>query len=63
MQVLVCLVRARGAVVSRDELIRRCWGGPVVGEDSINRCIQKIRQIAERSAAFEVETIRASAIG
>jgi DNA-binding response OmpR family regulator len=37
MQVLVALARANGAVVSRDELIRQCWGGRIVGEDAINR--------------------------
>ena len=34
MQVLVLLAEARGAVVSRDELIERCWGGRIVGENS-----------------------------
>ena len=32
MQVLVALARANGAVVSRDELIHRCWDDRVVGE-------------------------------
>ena len=59
MQVLVVLVRAGGAVVSRDELIRQCWAGRIVGDDSINRCIVKIRQLAELggTAAFEIETV------
>jgi Tol biopolymer transport system component/DNA-binding winged helix-turn-helix (wHTH) protein len=59
MQVLVALGRANGAVVSRDELTERCWGGRIVGEDSINRCIGKIRDIAALGGApdFEVETI------
>jgi len=58
-QVLVCLVQAAGAVVSRDDLIRRCWGGRVVGEDAINRCIAKVRQIADLDEApsFVIETI------
>lgn len=59
MQVLVALGRADGAVVSRDELTERCWGGRIVGEDSINRCIGKIREISGLggSSAFEIETI------
>jgi Tol biopolymer transport system component/DNA-binding winged helix-turn-helix (wHTH) protein len=58
MQVLVVLAGANGAVVSRDELIRQCWGGRIVGEDAINRCVSKIRQLAEFSGnAFAVETI------
>lgn len=46
MQVLVVLACAGGAVVSRDELTERCWGGRIVGEDSINRCIGKIHELA-----------------
>jgi adenylate cyclase len=59
LQVLVCLVKAQGAVVSRDDLVRECWSGRAVSEDAINRCISKIRQIAEiwGAAAFTVETI------
>lgn len=59
MQVLVALASAKGMVVSRDELIRECWGGRIVGEDAINRCVGRIRRIAELSGrkAFEIETI------
>ena len=59
MQVLVALSRANGAVVSRDELIRQCWGGRIVGEDAINRCVSKIRQLSDfgGSTSFEIETI------
>lgn len=59
MQVLVALALADGAVLSRDELIRQCWGGRVVGDDSLNRCVAKVRQISELggSKAFEIETI------
>ena len=59
MQVLVALAGANGMVVSRDELIRECWGGRIVGEDAINRCVARIRRIAELSGrkAFEIETI------
>lgn len=59
MQVLVALHRANEAVVSREELIERCWDGVAVGDDAINRCIVKIRQIAElgHRQHFEIETI------
>jgi DNA-binding winged helix-turn-helix (wHTH) protein len=58
MQVLVVLARARGAVVSRDELIDRCWDGRIVGDDAINHAIAKLRQLAAGSAgAFAIETI------
>ncbi len=59
MQVLVALARADSAVVSRDDLILKCWGGRVVGEDAINRCVSKIRQLADLGGArvFAIETI------
>jgi Tol biopolymer transport system component/DNA-binding winged helix-turn-helix (wHTH) protein len=59
MQALVCLAKAQGAVVSRDGLIASCWGGQVVGDDAINGCVAKVRQIAERHQPppFVVETV------
>ncbi len=59
MQVLVALARARGAIVSRDELIQFCWSGRIVGDDSINRVLARIRGVASGIGknAFRVETI------
>ncbi len=59
MQVLIALAEADGAVVSRDALIERCWGGRIVGEDAINRCIGKVRRLAEiaEPAGFAIETV------
>ncbi|HEX4080799.1 MAG TPA: winged helix-turn-helix domain-containing protein [Rhizomicrobium sp.] len=59
MQVLVTMAAARGAVVSRDELIGRCWSGRIVGEDAISRCVAKVRELASLASppAFEIETI------
>ena len=59
MQVLVALARANGAVVSRDELIRTCWDGRIVGEDSITRVIGRLRKLAEEQGggAFAIETV------
>ncbi len=59
MQALVRLCRAQGSVVSRDDLVQSCWGGRAVSEDAINRCIAKLRQLAELDggAWFAIETI------
>ena len=57
MQVLVALATRRGRVVSRDELIALCWGGRIVGDDAINRCVAALRRLAERGAGFAIETI------
>jgi DNA-binding winged helix-turn-helix (wHTH) protein/Tfp pilus assembly protein PilF len=58
MQVLVALVDAGGAVLSRDDLIHRCWGGTIVGDDSINRAIAEIRRLERATlGGFTVETV------
>jgi DNA-binding winged helix-turn-helix (wHTH) protein len=57
MQVLVLLARRRGEVVSRDELIAACWGGNAVSDDAINRCIARIRRLAEAHGGFALETV------
>ena len=59
MQVLVVLVRAEGAPVSRDELIVSCWGGRVVSNDAITRVISILRKLARDigGGSFEVETL------
>lgn len=57
MQVLVALFQRRNEVVSRDELIGRCWGGRIVGEDAISRCITRVRKLGETHQAFALETI------
>lgn len=57
LKVLVALNRRRGEVVSRDELIRCCWDGRVVGEDAINRCLAKVRKLTDRMHGVSVETV------
>ncbi|HEX4198978.1 MAG TPA: winged helix-turn-helix domain-containing protein [Caulobacteraceae bacterium] len=58
MQVLVALARMDGQVVSRDELIEACWGGRIVGEDAINRCIARLRRLAEAcDGCFAIDTV------
>ncbi|WP_296679501.1 winged helix-turn-helix domain-containing protein [Novosphingobium sp.] len=57
MEVLVALCRATGSVMSRDDLTAACWGGTVVGEDAIQRVIQRLRKVADRAESFAIETI------
>lgn len=58
MQVLLALVDAGGSVLSREDLLRICWNGRLVGDDAINRAIAEVRRIAQATAAgFGVETI------
>ncbi|HEY2444963.1 MAG TPA: winged helix-turn-helix domain-containing protein [Rhizomicrobium sp.] len=58
MRVLVALVRARGEILSREDLIESCWDGVIVGDDAINRCIGRLRKAAEESGnAFAIETV------
>ena len=59
MQVLVALARASPDVVPRDELSNLCWGGRVVGDDALNRCILSLRHLAAEFASppFTIDTI------
>jgi Tol biopolymer transport system component/DNA-binding winged helix-turn-helix (wHTH) protein len=59
MQVLVALVRADGGLLTRDDLIEQCWGGVIVGEDAITRCVSLLRRLAEAldGRAFRIETL------
>lgn len=58
MQVLVALYRA-DTIVTREELIERCWDGRIVGDDAINRVLSRIRHLAADvgQGSFSVETI------
>lgn len=59
MQVLVVLARAEGSVVSRAELVERCWNGRIVGDNAINRVLSQIRKLAAGigEGRFALETI------
>lgn len=59
MQVLVVLAQASGNVVSRDELIERCWEGRIVGDGAIHRVISVLRRFAAEfgQGAFVIETV------
>jgi DNA-binding winged helix-turn-helix (wHTH) protein len=51
------LADQRGKVVSREKLLRECWPGRTVGDDSVYRIIMKIRRLSAAYGGFEVETI------
>lgn len=58
MRVLVALVRSEGAVLSRDDLIVRCWDGVIVGDDAVSRIISKLRRLSNhQGAGFTIETV------
>ena len=59
MQVLVALAQADGAIVTRHELIERCWDGRIVGEDAINRILSRLRGVANGigAASFRIGTV------
>lgn len=59
MQVLVALAKADGTIVTREELIDRCWEGRIVSDDAINRVLSRIRQVAAGigNGSFTLQTI------
>jgi DNA-binding winged helix-turn-helix (wHTH) protein/TolB-like protein/Flp pilus assembly protein TadD len=57
MKVLVALHDKSGEVVTRDELVDRCWDGRFVGEDVVNRCISLLRRVAADCGGFEIQTV------
>ena len=59
MQVFLLLLDARGQVVTRTQLFDQLWGGVIVGDDSLNRAVAKVRKIAAAAAPglFEIETV------
>lgn len=57
MQVLVLLARNLAQPVDRDAMIEECWGGVIVGDDAIQRCIGRLRRLASEVGGFSIETI------
>src|SRR5476649_330935 len=45
MAVLTCLARHAGEVVTRDEFSAEVWGGRVVSDEALSRCISLLRQV------------------
>src|SRR5690242_17547690 len=50
MQVLVCLARRPGEVVSKDELFRSVWVDTFVTDDVLTRAISELRRILNDDA-------------
>lgn len=59
MSVLIALARAKGEVVTRDDLSAQCWDGRIVSDDAINRVLSRIRKLSELTSGrdFTLETI------
>ncbi len=59
MQVLEALARARGAVVSRNELFDSIWPGQAVSDDALTNCVVELRKAFDDSAKSPqiIETI------
>lgn len=57
LKVLIALHDKIGVVVTRDELVERCWDGRIVGEDVINRCISLLRRFATEAGRVRIETV------
>jgi pimeloyl-ACP methyl ester carboxylesterase/DNA-binding winged helix-turn-helix (wHTH) protein len=57
LAVLACLVRQRGHVVSRDELMRAVWRDVVVTDGSLAQCINEIRHALGDDAHRIVQTV------
>ena len=45
MDVMLCLARHQGEVVTRDALLDEVWGKVIVSDDAINRCISELRTV------------------
>ena len=57
LKVLVALHDRNGEVVTRDELVDRCWDGRFIGHDVINRSVSLLRGLSAESGGFEIETV------
>jgi DNA-binding winged helix-turn-helix (wHTH) protein/tetratricopeptide (TPR) repeat protein len=58
MEVLLAFIDAGDAVLSRDDLLERCWPGVVVGDDAVHRVIAALRKAAAATGGgFVIETI------
>jgi TolB-like protein len=63
MRVLVAMLTAGGAIVSRDNLLQSCWDGLIVGDDALNRVISRIRRLEEGIAADELKLETITRVG
>lgn len=59
MEVLICLWRAHGQTVPRDDLIAACWSNRAVTDDAVGRAIAKLRRLGATGGRthFLIETV------
>ena len=58
MNLLLCLLHAKGTLVQRDTLKRRCWGQVYVSDNALNRKLHEVRHtIRELSTQVEIKTL------
>ena len=55
--VLACLARNAGRVVTKDELMSAVWPGVVVTDESLTRCVSDIRQAMGDDAQRLIKTV------
>ncbi len=60
MDVLVTLCQQANTIISADELLERCWGGAIHGDNPVHKVIAQIRRLLGDSstASQYIETIR-----
>ncbi|MFN3228264.1 MAG: winged helix-turn-helix domain-containing protein, partial [Asticcacaulis sp.] len=57
MTVLVALVRARGEVLTRDDLISACWSGRAISDDALHRAVGRLRRHLAHAPEIRIETL------
>ena len=58
MEVLLAFFDAGGAVLTKEDLMARCWPGVVVGDDALHRVIGSLRKAAANAGGgFTIETV------
>lgn len=57
-EVLSYLIKHRGTLISRDELLDSCWPGVYISEGTLTRCITRVRSaIAQNNQRKLIETV------
>ena len=59
MEVLVCLAKRSGEVVSKDTLFQEAWPGTHVTDDALTKCIGELRRVfhSTKGEPAVIETI------
>lgn len=60
MQIFVALGRAGGAILSRDDIMERCWNGRIVGDNALHRAVRHARKALEQvgDGTLQIDTIK-----